>query len=469
MRFLAPTLVCLALGGGLRADVQLPALFGNHMVVQAGRPIQVWGIADPNEKVTVSFRSQEVKVSASDTGAWAAHLDPSAPGGPFTLEVQGNNLVSIEDVHVGEVWVASGQSNMVWPLERSDNAEAEIAAAKHPAIRYFKVAQATADLPLADVTGEWLVVSPETAAQFSGVAYFFARHLEGRLGRPVGIIQSAWGGTPAEAWTSQPALADDPTLKGLISSYDRAARTARSRRQQVRLHHKPAALFNAMIVPLTRYAIRGAIWYQGENNGNRGQGILYRRLFRTLIEDWRRAWGQGDFPFLFVQLANYGRVPSADSWPELREAQSMALGLARTGMAVTIDIGNSTDIHPRNKQDVGLRLALAARAVAYGERGLVHSGPTFRQATWEGSAVRLWFDHAGNGLEARNGPLRGFEIAGAAGGFYIADPRIEGNTVVLSNRAVVAPTSVRYGWAADPDANLFNSAGLPASPFRTMK
>ena len=469
MRLLATTLAGIALAGGLRADVQLPSLFADHMLLQADRPIHVWGLADPNEEVTVSFRSQVVAASASDTGEWSLHLDPSDTGGPFTLDVQGNNKISLEDVYVGEVWVASGQSNMVWPLEQSNDAEAEIAAASFPEIRFFKVDQSTADLPLTDLTGEWQVVSPETAGGISAVAYFFARHLHRQLGLPIGIIQSAWGGTPAEAWTSQEALGSDRELAALIPSYDRTARIARSRRQDPRLHHKPTALYNAMIAPLTNYAIRGAIWYQGENNGNRGQGILYRKLFRTLIEDWRGAWGLGDFPFLFVQLANYGKVPSADAWPELREAQTMALGLANTGMAVTIDIGNPTDIHPRNKQDVGLRLALAARVVTYGESGIDHAGPMFRQATWEGQRVRLWFDHTYEGLEARGGPLRGFEMAGAAGGFYIAEASIQGNTVVLSNPAVPAPARVRYGWAADPDANLFNSAGLPASPFRTMK
>lgn len=469
MRLLAPVLVCAALVPGVRADVRLPPLFGNHMVIQSGVPIHVWGQADPNEAVTVSFRSQEIQVAASDIGQWHAYLDPARTGGPYVLEVRGNNRVTIEDVHVGEVWVGSGQSNMVWPLERSQNAEAEIASANHPEIRYFKVEQSTSDVPLEEVSGEWRVVSPQTAAEFSGVAYFFAHHLRQELALPVGIIQSAWGGTPAEAWTSLETLRDDSSLAALIRSYDRAARAARARRQDPRLHHKPASLFNAMVAPLTLYPIRGVIWYQGESNGNRGQGILYRRLFNALIQDWRREWGLGDFPFLFVQLANYGRVSSASTWPELREAQSMALGLARTGMAVTIDIGNSTDIHPRNKQDVGLRLALAARAIAYGETGLTYSGPVLRQATWEGSEVRLWFNHTADGLEARDGPLEGFELAGAGGGFYVGEARIAGNTVMVSNPAVVAPVEVRYAWAADPAGNLFNSAGLPASPFRTMK
>ena len=469
MRLLAPILLSLALGTGLQADVQMPTLFGDHMVMQSGSPIHVWGLSDPNEEISVTFRGQRVEFTASDIGMWETYLDPAEPGGPYVLEVEGNNEVRIEDIHLGEVWIGSGQSNMVWPLERSDNADEEIANAKHPGIRYFKVDQSTSDLPLEDVGGQWRVVSPDTAAEFSGVAYFFARHIHQELGVPVGVIQTAWGGTPAEAWTRLQAIKDDRALSGLISSYDRAARLARSRRQDPRLHHKPSALFNAMIAPLTPYPIRGVIWYQGENNGNRGQGILYRQLFRTLIQDWRAEWGIGDFPFLFVQLASYGRVSSAGTWPELREAQSMALGLANTGMAVTIDIGESDDIHPRNKQDVGLRLALAARRVAYGEMHLEHSGPIYRQATWEGSEVRLWFDHTAEGLEARDGPLRGFEVAGANGGFYIGEARISGNTVVVSNPAVVRPIQVRYAWAPDPDGNLFNSAGLPASPFRTMR
>ncbi len=469
MRHFAPTLFCLLLATGLRADVQLPTLFGDHMVLQADQPVHVWGSAEPGEEVSISFRNRNLKIATSESGNWSAYLPPSRAGGPFTLAVQGNNRVTIRDVFVGEVWIASGQSNMVWPLSRSDDAEAEIAAARHPGIRYFKVDLETADEPQDDVSGEWQVVSPDTAAEFSGVGYFFARHLNGTLEVPVGIIQSAWGGTPAEAWTSRASLSEDPLLAELITAYDRAATAPESRQREPRPQHEPTALFNAMIAPLTSYSIRGAIWYQGENNGNRGQGVLYRRLFRTMIEDWRHAWALGNFPFLFVQLANYGKVPATATWPELREAQSMALGLAHTGMAVTIDIGNPTDIHPRNKQDVGRRLALAARAVAYGENDLDHSGPIFRQATWEGPQVRLWFDHTAAGLEARDGSLRGFEVAGPTGEFRVATARIDGGTVVLSHPEVSAPSRARYGWAAAPDVNLFNSAGLPASPFRTMK
>ena len=497
MRLSLPALLCAALASSAWAEVRLPALFGDHMVMQSGVPVHVWGRADPGETVTVDFLGQQASTIASETGRWEAYMDPAGAGGPHTLEVRGGNRIIIEDIHLGEVWVASGQSNMVWPLRRSRNAEKEIASADYPSIRYFKVELATSDSPQEDVRGQWLAVSPETAAEFSGVAYFFARHLHGKLGVPFGIIQSAWGGTPAEAWTSLPTLSSDALLATMVEEFEAEAEEATVTYQAslkawetqvskaksqgtdpprnpptpraLRPQHKPGALFNAMVAPLTPYPIRGTIWYQGETNGNRGQGLLYRRLFRSMIENWRNEWGLGTFPFLFVQLANYGRVPLQSTWPELREAQALALGLARTGMAVTIDIGNPTDIHPRNKQDVGLRLALAARAIAYGERGLQYSGPVFRQATREAGAIRLWFDHASDGLEARGGALEGFEVAGANGDFVEAEARIAGNTVVVSSPGVGVPTQARYAWAAEPRGNLFNTAGLPASPFRTTR
>ena len=465
------------------------------MVVQRDAPVHVWGTAEPGEAVQVAFRGQSVSTAAAEDGRWEVYLDPGPAGGPFGLAVEGSNRVEFEDVHVGEVWVGSGQSNMVWPLERSRDAEQEIAAAEHPGVRYFKVTLNTSDTRLEDVEGQWQVVSPETAGGFSGVGYFFARHLHKQLGVPMGIIQSAWGGTPAESWTSARTLAEEPALANMsaefaaeamadeavyaerLATWEKRSAAAKAEGKEaprrppppraLRPQHKPAALFNAMIAPLLPYAIRGTIWYQGENNASRGQGYLYRRLFRAMIEDWRREWGIGAFPFLFVQLANYGRVPEESTWPELREAQAMALGLANTGMAVTIDVGNPTDIHPRNKQDVGLRLALAARAIAYGEHDLEYSGPLFRQATRDADGLRLWFDHVGGGLEARGGQLEGFQVAGRDGKFVSAQASISGNTVLVSSAAVKHPVGVRYAWAADAQGNLFNDAGLPASPFQT--
>ncbi len=496
MRHVLALALYLAIAVPLQADVALPALFGNGMVIQRDVPVHVWGTADPGERVTVTFREREASSIAAPNGRWEVYLAPAEAGGPFSLSVIGDNTIEVNDILVGDVWVGSGQSNMVWPLQRSNNPEEEIAAANYPNIRYFKVELDTADERATDVKGEWRAVSPDTAGELSGVAYFFARHLHGKLNVPFGIVQSAWGGTPAEAWTSARTMSAEPALSAMVEEFrseaerDRPAYESRLKRWEedaarakaagkevrrrppppraLRLQNKPSALFNAMIAPLTPFAIRGVIWYQGENNGSRGQGLLYRRLFRSMIEDWRREWGLGAFPFLFVQLANFGRVPEVATWPELREAQAMALGLVNTGMAVTIDIGNSTDIHPRNKQDVGARLALAARAIAYGERGVDYSGPVFRQATREGGSLRLWFDHANAGLSARGGALEGFEVAGSDGRFVVADAEISGNTVLVSSASVDMPVQARYAWAADPTGNLINAAGLPAGPFRTM-
>ncbi len=488
------------LAGAAPAEVRLPALLSDRMVVQRELPVHVWGWADPGEEVAVAFRGQQASAAADDAGRWEIYLQPLAAGGPFEMTIRGSNAIVLRDVYVGEVWVASGQSNMVWPLQRSNDAEQEIAAAKFPEIRYFKVKLTTAEERRDDVEGEWLAVSPRTAAELSGVGYFFARRLHEKLGVPFGIVQSAWGGTPAEAWTTAETLAANPSLAPfrqewaqVLAEYPKARRShekalkrwesaaakaeaagreppRRPREPRGPGHqHAPAGLFNAMIAPLTPYPIRGAIWYQGENNANRGHGKSYRSLFQAMILDWRREWGLGPFPFLFVQLADYGRVPPESAWPEVREAQAMALDLAHTGMAVTVDIGNPDDIHPRNKQEVGRRLALAARAKVYGEGGLAFSGPVFRQATREGRTLKLWFDHLGGGLSARGGALRGFELAGAGGAYVAAEARIVGNNVLLSSPAVDTPLKARYAWAAAPEGNLFNKAGLPASPFRTAE
>ncbi len=490
----------LSFVGFSTAAVRLPALLSDRMVIQQELPVQVWGWADPGEEVSVAFRGQQASAVADNAGRWEVYFQPLAAGGPFEMTIRGSNAIVLRDVYVGEVWIASGQSNMVWPVQRSNDAEKEIAAAKFPEIRYFKVKLVTADERRDDVEGEWLAVSPRTAAEFSGVGYFFARHLHEKLGVPFGIVQSAWGGTPAEAWTTAKTLASDASLSSfqqewthLLADYPQAAKTYEmalkrwetaaakaeaAGRQRPRKppaprgpghHHAPSGLFNAMIAPLTPYPIRGTIWYQGENNANRGHGDLYRRLFKAMILDWRREWGLGPFPFLFVQLANYGRVPQESAWPEVREAQAMALDLVNTAMAVTTDIGNPNDIHPRNKQEVGRRLAIAARAKVYGESGIAFSGPVFKQATREGRTLRLWFDHLGGGLASRDGTLRGFELAGAGGKYVAATAQIVGANVLLSSPAVDSPVKARYAWAAAPEGNLFNKAGFPASPFRTVR
>lgn len=477
------------------ADVRLPALISEHMLIQRDAPVRIYGWAAPGENVTVRLAGQTVQASADDAGRWEAWLRPMPAGGPHELVIAGRNAITVRDVLVGEVWVASGQSNMVWPVERARDADKEASSANYPRIRLFKVALKVADDPVEDVEGSWQVCSPETVRSFSAVGYFFARHLHEKLGVPVGMIQSAWGGTPAQAWTSRATLLSEPSLQTYLIEWQRVLaewpRTKRRWEENLKRWeeraaeakrlgqqppprpaqplgpghpHTPAGLFNAMIAPLTPYTIRGAIWYQGESNAN-NLAWLYRTLFEAMIRDWRQAWGQGDFPFLYVQLANYAKATPGGYWSLVQEAQLKTLELRNTGMAVTIDIGEAEDIHPKNKQDVGLRLALAARALVYGEK-LVYSGPVFRQAVREGNRLRLYFDHTGSGLRGRNG-LRGFLVAGADRVFHPAEAQIEGATVVVSSSAVTAPVAVRYAWANNPEATLFNAEGLPASPFRS--
>jgi sialate O-acetylesterase len=475
----------------LAADVRLPSVFADGMVLQRDRPCPVWGRADAGEPITVTFRDQQVQTAADALGRWQIALRPTSAGGPFTIEIAGKNAIRINDVLVGEVWLASGQSNMGWTVRQSNNADREIANSANPQIRFFKVENTVAAAPAEDVKGAWSAASPATTGAYSAAGYFFARHLHDRLKVPVAILQSAWGGTPAESWVRASALSGDPALMpvfshwaGVLEAYpENALRHANAvakweagGRQGARPNppagpghqHTPSGLWNGMIAPLVPYAIQGAIWYQGEANATIARAPHYHRLFSTLISDWRKAFGQGDFPFLFVQLANYARPGTNDGWPLLREAQLKTLGVRNTGMAVTIDVGESQDIHPKNKQAVGLRLALPALALAYGEN-VVYSGPVYRQAAREGSRMRLWFDHAGAGLSARGGTLEGFEIAGADGKFAVAQARIEDETVVVASPEVKAPVQVRYGWADDPKATLMSAEGLPASPFRTRE
>ena len=476
-------LLCLC-ALGLRADVTLPALFGDHMMLQRDRPVRVWGKAAPGETVTVKAPGQTVAAVADEDGRWSLFLEPMKAGGPHELSV---NSITLKDVLVGDVWLGSGQSNMEWQVQNVNNAAEELASAKHPQLRLFQVAKKVSDIPLDDVEGEWKVCTPENIKNFSAVGYFFSRALQQQLKIPMGFIHSSWGGTPAESWISYQALAADPALISVfadwgnnIENYPRAMdRYARllakweadgknGPRPQAPVGpghpHQVTGLYNAMIAPLTPFAIKGALWYQGESNSGKNRAYVYRRLFPAMIQDWRNRWGQGDFPFFWVQLANF---TTKGQWTELQEAQSMTLRMANTGQAVINDIGNPADIHPRNKQDVGARLALAARAVAYGEK-IEYSGPVFRQATQEGTAMRIWFDHTGTGLGVRGGAdLRGFTIAGADGKFVPAQAKIDGATVVVVSAGVNKPVHVRYAWDPNPEANLVNSTGLPASLFRT--
>ena len=484
-----------------RADATLPALLADHMVIQRGLPVHVWGMAAPHEAVAAAFRGETKSAAADDDGRWSVYLSPGEAGGPFQLTVKATNTIVVNDILVGDVWVASGQSNMEFPMTDLANAQTEIAAAQYPKIRLFMVKHKPADYPLEDVESKgWAACTPETVATSSAAAYFFARHLQQKLGVPIGLIESFWGGTAAESWTSLRSLSADAALMPVFAArskmvaaqssvalqqqreereYQQAAEQAKADGKPMPAWHwhpdfaawAPAALFNGMIAPLTPFAIRGVIWYQGEANSGSDRAPLYARVFQTMIRDWRNAWGEGDFPFLFVQIANWNTSPEA-LWPEVRDAQRQALVLRNTGMVVTIDIGEPDNLHPKNKQDVGLRLALAARAISYGEK-IEWSGPLYRQVTQEDHALRVWFDHAG-GLMAKGAAVAGaataevtgFEVAGADGKYSTAQARIEGESVIVSSAAVPKPVSVRYGWAASPNCNLFNKEGLPASPFQ---
>ena len=484
--------VLLILTALVHATVTLPHVFSDHMVLQREMPVRVWGMAAPGEAVSVSFRGENKNTVADSLGRWQLNLPPTPAGGPYDLTVQGVNAIVLHDVLVGDVWIASGQSNMEFAMKDLEKATEEIAAARFPKIRLLRVRHVSSLYPLNDVeTTPWTDCNPASVVDFSAAAYYFGREIQDHEQVPIGLIESTWGGTLAEAWTSMHMLTSDPGLMPVFRAWanmtDRQAETALLQAQEkkqideakqagkeppkFKWHPEPhmwapAQLYNAMIAPLTPFAIRGVIWYQGESNSKLERAPMYERLFPALIADWRSHWGQGDFPFLFTQISSFTSTQEED-WPAIREAQRKTLAVRKTAMAVTIDIGNPDDVHPKNKRDVGHRLALAARAIAYREP-IEYSGPVFRQVSNEPHALRVWFDHADR-LVARGGELRAFEIAGDDGKFVPAQARIDGATVVVSSPAVSAPLAVRYGWANSPDCNLFNGQDLPASPFMSAR
>ena len=463
------------------------------MVLQRDKPIHIWGWSDPGEKVSVTLHGISRAVAGDSLGNWSLFLPPESSGGPYQIIVSGSNKIVLDDVLIGDVWFASGQSNMEFPLKGwpgaplKDSAQ-EIAHAGQPQIRLLHIPQKAADFPLFNSAASWTVCSPETAANFSAVAYFFGRELAARERVPIGLIDATWGGTVAEAWTSLEAISADAGLMPVFATRahmmetqgemtailakerreDQAAKQAGQPAPKHTWHPDPAswapaALFNGMVAPETAYTIKGAIWYQGESNSKLAFAPMYARLFPALIADWRAQWREGNFPFLFVQISSFTSDPT-EAWAIIREAQRRSLSVENTAMAVTIDIGDPDNVHPPDKQTVGARLALAARALAYGE-SVEYSGPLFRQAAPEADGIRIWFDHAARGLVAKGGALQGFEIAGDDGRFATATARIDGETIVVSNPQVTDPKHVRYGWANAPAVNLFNSEGLPASPF----
>ena len=508
----------MAFGLLARAEVKLPNVFGSQMLLQRELDTPIWGWADADEEVTVKFAGQEKKTKADANGKWLVRLEPlKANAEGQTLEVVGQNTIQLTDVLVGDVWICSGQSNMEWSLAQSLEPEKEVAAANYPEIRLFNVpGHITSALPQENCPGNWQACAPQSAAGFSAVGYFFGRKLHQELNVPIGLIGTNWGGTRIEPWTPPVGFRQVPELKQLAEAVDRFDPATAQGRDTWQAYVKdmekwitkteaalkagqpinapasppgftnssePTAIYNAMVHPLAPYGVRGAIWYQGESNG--GEGGEYFHKMQALIEGWRTVWGQKNFPlyFYFVQLADFQQPNNdpagGDGWARIRDAQTQSLTIPHTGMATIIDIGAANDIHPRNKQDVGARLALwALRDV--GGKDVVVSGPIFKSLKVEGNKIRLSYDHIGRGLivgkkeglkpteEISGGKLGRFAIAGEDKAWQWADAVIDGDTVVVSSEKVAAPVAVRYAWSMNPaGANLYNKDGLPAVPFRT--
>jgi sialate O-acetylesterase len=495
----------------LSADIRLPSVIGSHMVLQQDVPITIWGWAEPGEEVSIQFAGQKASSSADNDGFWEVRLKTMKPGkGPLDMTITGTQSppVSLEDILLGEVWVCSGQSNMEWPMWRTHSPTPEIRSADFPQIRLFHVPRKASAYPMENVEAEWEVCAPRTIRDFSAVAYYFGRELNQKLGVPVGLISTRWGGTRIEPWTPIAGFRSVPELQDILEnlkSEDKEYRTELKKNlpeqkiwlerveealsqgknippePEMILHPRqnpqaPTSLYNAMVHPLIRFAIRGAIWYQGE--ANRNDGSIYTKKMEALINGWRHVWGLGDFPFYFVQLAPYdygyelddreNDTPDHLRLPMIWEAQLEALNIPNTGMAVTTDISNLYDIHPRNKKDVGYRLSLWALAKTYGHKDLVFSGPLYKSMDVEESKIRIRFDHVGSGLIALDDrSLSWFSIAGQDRTFYKARAEISGETVLVWSERVSEPVAVRMGWHQLATPNLGNKEGLPASPFRT--
>ncbi len=502
MKHLVLSALVLSLAAvSLRAEVRLPAVISNHMVLQRDAVVPIWGWADPGENVTVAFAGQTRTAVAAADGAWRVKLDPlRATDTSATLTITGKNKIVIEDVIVGEVWLGSGQSNMAMTVARSLNPEAEAAAANFPRIRFFKEASASASTPQTIGKGEWVLCSPQTVPASSAVLYFFGRELHQRLGVPVGLINSSVGGTPIEAWIAPEAQRAQPELKPFfdtakaeaaatatpaarekyeadLAAWEAAQKDTKAAKKKAgKKPQDPVAvaarrgdvggLFNGKIAPLIPYAVRGLLWYQGEANSTPAKAPFYAAQMKLLVTDWRARWG-AQLPFAWAQLPNF--TGAGRDWPRLREAQIDALALPRTGMGINLDIGEAADIHPRNKQEAGRRLALWALGEVYAEKVPATSGPLPAGHEARGAEIVLRFTHANGGLVAKDGALGGFEIAGADRKWHPAKATIAGDTVIVSSGDVPKPVAARYAWENNPAASLFNGAGLPATPFRTER
>jgi len=481
-----------------RADVRLPSIISDNMVLMQEVPVNVWGWAEPQEEVTVKLGDKSATGTTDFDGKWHLKLAGLEPGLVGDMTVTGKNTLTVKNVAVGEVWVCSGQSNMEMAVGSSNNAAEEIKNSANPQIRMFTVARGAKADPQEECAGKWEVADPAVTGHFSAVAYFFGRLLNEKVKVPIGLIHTSWGGTPIEFWMPTEILQADPDFQGIIShwadvkakypkakaDYDEALAKWKAIAEEAKAAGKPTpptpsfppggddfgapgCLYNAMIAPILPYTIRGATWYQGESNA--GNARLYAKLFPTMIVSWREKWNLPEFPFFFVQLASFmarAEQPSESQWAELREAQLQTLNLSHTGMAVAIDIGDEKDIHPKNKQEVGRRLALNALATVYYEE-TEYSGPLPSDIQVEDNRIRVTFRHS-EGLKTTDGkPPKSFAIAGEDKKYVWADAEIQGDHVVVQSPQVPKPLTVRYAWANNPEVNLVNGAGLPASPFRS--
>lgn len=522
LNFNSKILMCLVLfffvSANLCADVKMPAFFNDNMLLQRNIPVNIWGWATPDENVTVSFANQKVSTIAGKDGKWLVKLNPlNLNKKAQALVIEGPNKIVIKNVLVGDVWVCSGQSNMEMTVQETINAKDEIATSENPFIRHMKVNNSISLYPKEELLcSKWDIAGPQNTSTFTAVGYYFAREIVKQTGVPVGLINTSWGGTRIEPWTPAEAFRKIPELKNISEQVDLWIPTTETGKKvflkyienmkawistaeitvkegripaamplapgSTNTQTTPTMIFNNMVNPLVNYGIKGTIWYQGESNGK--DGNIYIHKMNALISGWRTCWQQGNFPFYFVQLANFqtsdpNNAAGGERWAYLREAQLKTLSVVpNTGMAVIIDIGETANIHPRDKQDVAIRLAAWALNDVYGIKS-VHSGPLFKCFRVEGNKIRISFDHVGSGLvsgvkigiapfKASDDKLKWFAIAGTDQKWYWADAIIDGNTVLVSSDKVSEPVAVRYAFAMNPEgANLYNKEGFPASPFRT--
>jgi sialate O-acetylesterase len=495
MRNLFLFLIILSLQFSIKAQVKLPALVSDNMVLQQNAKVNLWGWASPNEKINIQlgWQNSSVEVMADSAGNWKVAVDtPQGSEKAYSIAINATNKIVLNNILIGEVWICSGQSNMYFPVGKEEgtwktgvkNYEEEIVNANYPNIRLFTVLTNASPKPLDDVTGNWAACSPNTIKTFSAVAYFFGRDLYQNLKIPIGLISTSWGGTKAEAWTSQNVLENNAyfltileedakneklyqeKLESYYLNLRKEKMVSDSLKTELKKPKKEAnktsyVLYNAMLHPLINYTMKGVIWYQGESNAEKP--FLYRSLFPAMVKNWRSDWNQGDFPFYYVQIA-----PHKGQNAQIREAQLLSLkNIPNSGMVVTTDVGNATNIHPIDKQTVGYRLALIARAKTYGENKLVYSGPMYNHLKIKKNNIQLFFDDVDSGFKKPAEDLKEFEIAGEDKIFYSAVAKINGKTILVSSEKVKNPVAVRFAWKPVPEPNLFNAENLPASPFRT--